>query len=305
MIQPRYIDQVRLLLQLLPAVFREKEFFLKGGTAINFFIRDIPRLSVDIDLVYGKVVDRTLSLAAISYGMENMAKTLRSQIPGCQIQEKKAGEYVVSLYVNSGTASVTLETNTILRGSVFPGQEREVSGALSQRLKIDMYVTAKTLSTPDLYGGKICASLDRQHPRDLFDIKILFENEGITSDIRKAFIVYLACHDRPMSELLAPKFLDMRKVFDSEFQGMTENPVSYQELVDVRERLVSTISKELTAQEREFLVSIKSNEPQWDLLGIDGIDKLPALQWKLTNIRKMPKEKHTSALEKLKKVLKF
>lgn len=89
MIQPRYIDQVRLLLQLLPAVFREKEFFLKGGTAINFFIRDIPRLSVDIDLVYGKVVDRTLSLAAISHGMENMAKTLRSQIPGFKSKKRR------------------------------------------------------------------------------------------------------------------------------------------------------------------------------------------------------------------------
>jgi predicted nucleotidyltransferase component of viral defense system len=303
MIKPRYLDQVRLLIQLLPAVFREKEFFLKGGTAINFFVRDIPRLSVDIDLVYGKVADRTTSLNAISTGMGSIAKTIRSQISGCQIQEKRAGEHIVSLYVNLGTASVTLETNTVLRGSVFPGQEREVSRALSQRFKIDMYVTAKTLSTPDLFGGKICAALDRQHPRDLFDIKILFENEGITSDIRKAFIVYLACHDRPMSELLAPKYLDMLRVFENEFKGMTEHPVTYEELLDVRERMVSTISKDLTEQERQFLVSIKSREPQWDLLGIDGIDKLPALQWKLTNIKKIPKEKHTSALEKLKKVL--
>jgi hypothetical protein len=92
-------------------------------------------------------------------------------------------------------------------------------------------------------------------------------------------------------------------VFDSEFQGMVENPVTYEELLDVREQLVSTISKDLTGQERQFLVSIKSGEPQWDLLGIDRIDKLPALQWKLTNIRKMPKEKHTSALVKLKRVL--
>ena len=84
---------------------------------------------------------------------------------------------------------------------------------------------------------------------------------------------------------------------------MTEHPVTYEELLDVRERMVSTISKDLTEQERQFLVSIKSREPQWDLLGIDGIDKLPALQWKLTNIKKIPKEKHTSALEKLKKVL--
>lgn len=126
---------------------------------------------------------------------------------------------------------VTIEMNTILRGSVFPGWVGEVNRALSQRIKIDLYVTANLLSIPDLYGGKICAALDRQHPRDLFDVKVLFENEGITNDIRKAFVVYLIGHDRPMAELLAPQCLDIRNVFENEFQGMTDVPVTLKELV--------------------------------------------------------------------------
>ncbi|MFB3079791.1 MAG: nucleotidyl transferase AbiEii/AbiGii toxin family protein, partial [Lysobacterales bacterium] len=68
----------------------------------------------------------------------------------------------------------------------------------------EISATANTLGVADLYGGKLCAALDRQHPRDIFDVKILMENEGITDEIRTAFVVYLASHDRPMSELLDP-----------------------------------------------------------------------------------------------------
>jgi predicted nucleotidyltransferase component of viral defense system len=303
MIDPRYKEQVRLLLQLLPAVFKENGFFLKGGTAINFFVRDVPRLSVDIDLVYGIVAERHESLSLISEGMERIVGRIRLQFPLCRIQEKRVNGFIVSLFVGIGSATVTIEMNTILRGFVFPCQEHEISRVLLQRLNIDLYVTANTLSNADLYGGKICAALDRQHPRDLFDIKILFDNEGITDDIRKAFIVYLASHDRPMAELLAPKRLDVYKLFESEFVGMTDIPLTYEELVSTREQLVSTLNRDLTSDERRFLFSIKMGEPEWNLLGIIGIEQLPALKWKLANIKRMPHSKHTSALEKLRETL--
>ena len=62
----RYLEQVKRMLQILPHVMGEKVFALKDGTAINFFIRDVPRLSVDIDLVYTPVQDRVISLLEIS-----------------------------------------------------------------------------------------------------------------------------------------------------------------------------------------------------------------------------------------------
>jgi predicted nucleotidyltransferase component of viral defense system len=303
MIRPLYLDQVRLLLQLLPVVFREKDFFLKGGTAINFFVRDVPRLSVDIDLAYGPIIDRASSLMAINAGMERIARDVRSRMPGCRIQEKRVSGSIVSLYVNSNAVTVKLEMNTILRGSVFPGQEREVSRAVSDRLNIDLYVTAHTFSTADLYAGKICAALDRQHPRDLFDLKILYEHEGLTPQIRKAFVVYCASSDRPMHELLSPKRVDMRHVFESEFSGMTDVPVTYEELESVRERLISDIVKSLSDAERKFLISMKQGTPKFGLLGIPGLENLPGLQWKISNVRKMDKARLENQLNKLKSVL--
>jgi predicted nucleotidyltransferase component of viral defense system len=303
MMEQMYIKQVQLLLHLLPTVSKVENFQLKGGTAINFFVRDIPRLSVDIDLVYGLISDRQTALAEINRGMELIAGTISSRYPSYRIQEKRVAGCLVTLYVTDGQAMVKLEINTILRGFVFPGEEREVSGLLSRQLGIDMFVTARILSLADLYGGKICAALDRQHPRDLFDIKILFEHEGFTDDIRRAFIIYLTGHDRPMSELLDPKRMDMRNVFESEFRGMTDYPIQFEELTNTFDVLLSTIRTVLTSDERQFLLSLKSGEPAWSLSGVEGVEHLPSLRWKLENVRRMPKEKHRIAFEKLKRTL--
>lgn len=82
-------------------------------------------------------------------------------------------------------------------------------------------LNVRVLSLEDTYGGKICAALDRQHPRDLFDIKLLLENEGLTEKIKKAFIVYLISHDRPIVEVLNPGLQDIKQIFENEFAGMT------------------------------------------------------------------------------------
>lgn len=44
----------------------------------------------------------------------------------------------------------------------------------------------------DLYGGKLHAALDRRHPRDLFDVRLLYQNEGLTDDLFRVFMVYVA-----------------------------------------------------------------------------------------------------------------
>jgi hypothetical protein len=145
--------------------------------------------------------------------------------------------------------------------------------------------------------------LDRQHPRDLFDVRLLLDNEGITDEIRKAFVVYLASHDRPMHELLDPKPKNIRRIFDNEFTGMTVDPVSYEDLINARETLVETLIRELTDGEREFLISLKAGQPKWNSIGINGIENLPAVQWKLMNIKKIGAKKQKELLEKLRRVL--
>jgi hypothetical protein len=124
----------------------------------------------------------------------------------------------------------------------------------------------RTLAAAEIYGGKICAALDRQHPRDLFDIKLLLEDEGLTDTIRKSFIVHLVSHDRPMAELLDPNFADLKTAFTADFEGMTLIKVSPEELEEARARLVKAVREGMTDKERRFILSVKKGDPDWELI---------------------------------------
>jgi len=298
-----FFRQAELLLRVLPLVNQEEVFALKGGTAINFFLRDLPRLSVDIDLTYLPINDRKAALSDIDKALLRISERVEKTIPGVRVFPKKDREFnlVTGLLVRRGDATIKVEPNSVLRGSVFPTETR----TLCQKAQdlFELSIEARTLSFGDLYGGKACAALDRQHPRDLYDIDMLFKNEGFTEKIRKAFIVYLVSHSRPMVELLNPHWGDLRPVFEREFQGMVIEPVTAEELRVVGERLVSRLREEMTEEERRFIVSVKEGEPQWNLLGVPGIENLPAVQWKLQNIRRMTPMKHGEALQKLRDLL--
>ena len=298
-----YFKQAQLMLRVMPHVAAEECFALKGGTAINFYVRDMPRLSVDIDLTYVPLEPRDTALANIGEALHRIAAGIRKTVPGSTVQERQARgvEHVSKLSVSTAEATIKIEPNLVLRGTVFPPVERELSQQAEALFEVS--ATASILAVPDLYGGKLCATLDRQHPRDIFDVKILMENEGITDEIRTAFVVYLASHDRPMSELLDPNKKDFRKIFEQDFAGMTTEEVTYDELVAVRESLIDTINETMMDTEKKFLLSIKQGEPDWDLMPVTGIDRLPAIQWKLLNIRKMKKEKHAESLQKLRTAL--
>lgn len=143
-----------------------------------------------------------------------------------------------------------------------------------------------TLSFEDLYGGKMCAALDRQHPRDLFDIKYLFDHEGLTEKVRKTFIAYLISHKRPLHEVLKPNEIDISRAYENEFSGMVNEHVPLKTLTDVRKKLISEINSGLTNEERQFLVGFQSTTPDWSLLDVD-IQNLPSVRWKLLNLEKL------------------
>jgi predicted nucleotidyltransferase component of viral defense system len=209
-----YRKQVALLLDVLPVVKQIDCFALKGGTALNLFIRDMPRLSVDIDLAYLPVEPREAFLSNFNNAMQTLAGNLEAADFNV-IKRYDKHNLLVKLDVANDAVNIKIEPNTVLRGSVFPtelqGLSEKVQETFLQQQKV------RLLSFADLYAGKICAALDRQHPRDLFDVKLLLENEGITDDIRQAFVIYLACSPRPMSELLAPNELDVRDIYNKEF----------------------------------------------------------------------------------------
>jgi len=297
-----YRRQVELLIRCLPEVEKQTCFALKGGTAINLFVRDMPRLSVDIDLVYLPVEPREQTLSNIENALNDIAADIVHRITGSVVNKLLSEARTVKLLVQHNGAQIKIEPNTVQRGTFFPVETHQLCQQATDEFELSTTVTM--ISSAELYGSKITAALDRQHARDLFDVKLLFDNEGLTEEIRKAFVIYLASHPRPMSELLSPNEKNIETEFKTQFQGMTVAPVELDELLVTRTALITSINEDLTRNEREFLLSVKKGEPVWSLMDIAGIDKLPAIQWKIQNIQKMDKGKHKEAYEKLESILK-
>jgi Uncharacterized conserved protein len=267
-----YFPQVDLLLQILPLVAREQDFALKGGTAINLFVRDLPRLSVDIDLVYLPLEPREEALSEINASLGRIANNAQKMIAGASVARSPRPD-APKLVVQAGATQVKIEPNAVLRGTVFPPEMRSITPAVEALF--GRFVAMPVVSLADLYGGKLVAALDRQHPRDLFDVMLLLADEGIGNDLRRAFVVYLACHGRTMAEVLVPTRKPIAEVFESQFAGMARIPVAVAELESAREALIRRIGDSLTVDERHFLLSVKRGEPDWSLLPIPHLAELP------------------------------
>lgn len=234
MISPAYRAQVELLLRLLPEVAREQVFALKGGTAINLFVRDMPRLSIDIDLTYLPFDERTVALREIAAALQRIKDRLDRGIPGVSIRvAAQSGGQEAKLTCRHQNSAVKIEVNTVLRGHLWPVRQLQLTPATQN--EFGMFAAAAVVSDAELYGGKICAALDRQHPRDLFDIQQLLDHEGLTDDVRLGFLVSLLSHTRPMHELLRRQFRDQRNLFDSHFAGMTITQYRYEDFEMTRE----------------------------------------------------------------------
>jgi len=297
----RYEAQVRLLIRCLPEISKHSCFALKGGTAINLFVRDMPRVSVDIDLTYLPLKPRDEALTEINDALLSMKHDIERRIPGSHVSGNRVQGYVAKLSVSTSDAIIKIEPNLILRGSTQPPISMDLCAAAQKHF--GSFVSVSTLSMADLYGGKICAALDRQHPRDLFDVKLLIEDTGIMPEIRRSFVVYLAGHNRPMNELLSPNLQDIRSLYDDQFMGMTRDEVPLPVLQQLQENLPGMLVQSLDDDEKQFLLSIKYGEPQWDRLGIENLEQFPALQWKLINIRKMKPAKRTAEFSRLQEIL--
>lgn len=285
----RYLDIVRLLIDAAPFVFTQKCFALKGGTAINLFLEDMPRLSVDIDLVFTDLEcpDRESALTAIEHALHEVAVLLQNKL-GVTVRPTMSGsDHESKLFISRGPVLLKVEVNHVFRGAVYP----LVTGSLSveAQRRFSRALSVPMLDPDELYASKIVAALDRQHPRDLFDVMLLFERGGITPRIRRAFTVYLAGHNRPIHELLAPHRKDIHVEFESDFAGMTTRDVAIEQLLEVREQLFQQLPSSLDDAERNFLLSVNQCELDGEILGLPGIKDLPAIKWKLINLQKLSK----------------
>jgi predicted nucleotidyltransferase component of viral defense system len=270
-----------------PFVFADGIFALKGGTAINLFVRDMPRLSVDLDLVFPDYsLPRSQALQRINEAVRLSAERLTAR--GFQtrtVVAPDAGE--TKLMVRRGSIEVKIEVNFVMRGTVHPVQMTSLTPMARELLLADLEIPVVSLE--DMYGGKLVAAMDRQHPRDLFDVMQLFKHEGITPAIRRAFVIYLASHNRPVHEVLFPSLRNIHQDFENNFRGMTTEPVELPELIATRERMISELQKGLEADERRFLLSLVANEPEWSSLGIAHAEQLPGIRWKMHNLEKLQK----------------
>ena len=295
-----YRRQVGLLLRTIPHIAREDCFALKGGTAINLFVRDLPRLSVDIDLTYVPVFSRSQSLGAIDKAMQRIAERIIKANPGVHVGQSRHDGAVTKLVVREKGIQIKIEVTPVLRGCVYQPQLQRVSPAVEAMFG---FAEMQVVSFADLYAGKIVAALDRQHPRDLFDIRDLLAHEGITDEIRTAFVVYLLSHTRPMFEVLSAQPKDIAQEFERTFQGMTTDPVELNGLLAARTELVATIVGQMPDKHRRFLISFEKGVPDWVLLGLRKIEKLPAVKWRQKNLDSITRNKRMELVTQLERVL--
>jgi Nucleotidyl transferase AbiEii toxin, Type IV TA system len=272
------------------------------GTAINLFIRDMPRLSVDLDLTYLPVADRETSLTAIDAAMRRISAGIAAGIRGARVDEvaPKGEARITRLNARADRVQIQIEVTPVLRGCVYDPQVRGISARVEEEFG---FAEIQVVSFPDLYAGKIVAALDRQHPRDLFDVRDLLANEGIGDELRRAFIVYLVSTNRPFAEILAPTRLDVAQEFARGFEGMTDTRVTIDDLIQAREQLIADIVGKMPEDHKKFLVSLKKGEPEWKRLGVDGAETLPAVRWRLENLAKIDRKNRDALIERLRKVL--
>ncbi len=286
----QYRNQVALLIQTLPYIAKEHIFALKGGTAINLFYRDMPRLSVDIDLTYTGFEARSEAILAIDQGLERIKSDINKSGIVVHAQGNPGN---LKLIVTNKDSSIKIEPNYTIRGYVYAPVVMSVRPVVETTFS---WAEISLASPPDVWGGKICAALDRQHPRDLFDIEELFEKNSFNEKITTGFVAMLLSHNKPIHELIDPIIKNQKTVFDKEFLGMTDRPYSYDDHCGNMEKLIRLVQNSLIPYQ-SFLHDFISLSKEVDENIIPNGSRLPAIQWKQKNLMHL-KETNIKKYEK-------
>ncbi len=298
----RYTDRVRLLVEILPVLTLEPRFALKGGTAINLFEHDLPRLSVDIDLAWLPVHDYAEDARLIDAALRRLADALRARPLQLHVQTSAGeGGAVTRLVASRGRARVQIETTPVMRGTVHPVRTMIVRPRVEEAFG---FAEVQVLAFADLYAGKLAAALSRQHPRDLFDVGLLLEDERADAGLWRTFLVYLTCSPKPAWEMLAPRVpADFEATFEAHFKGMTSEPVSVTALLESRERLLARMARWLDGPSRAFLRSVEEEQPDFGLIGLAHAAELPGVRRKLHNLSRRTAVKRAADRRQLDETL--
>lgn len=278
-----YINSVRLLLDVAPDVFREDVFALKGGTAINLFLHDMPRLSVDLDLVHtDHQPGRDETLQRIGSALEATRSRLEARGMRC---ERGSSAEETKLFIERDRIRIKIEANHVFRGTVLPVAPRPLAETAQDTFFTD--IALPVLHPDELYGSKLVAAMDRQHPRDLFDVLKLYSDGGLTPGIVECFVCYLVGHNRPVHEVLFANQIDISQAYQNEFIGMPRDSVALDDLLEIRNRLFGDLPAALSDSQRDFLLGLVRGEPDWSLMACPHLGEMPAIRWKLSNLERL------------------
>ena len=281
----QYIDTVRLLLAVAPVIFESPRFALKGGTALNLFVHDLPRLSVDIDVVFtDHVMEREAALIAIGDDLQTAKAKLERMGYSAMIRKTQKGDEA-KLLVADQASQIKVEVNFVFRGTLLSVTQRALVSSARDRFTTAMELPV--LAIPELYGSKLVAALDRQHPRDWFDVAAMIDGFDIDAEMVDCFVSYLAGHNRPVHEVLFSNDLPLDEIFNTDFVGMTAAEIPLRHLIETRQHIRQELPKVLTDAHRRFLLSFVRAEPDWTLMPFDHLKDLPAIRWKLLNLEKL------------------
>lgn len=292
----RYADRLRLLVETLPTIAQETRFALKGGTAINLFEDDLPRLSVDIDLTWLPVGDFDADLHHIGVALGTLADKLAS--PPLRLEVRRSGsEGTTRLLASRGRARIQIETTPVMRGTVHQVRRMQVQPGVERHFG---FVEMQVLDFNDLYAGKLAATLSRQHPRDLFDMGRLLDRSGMDERLWRTFLVYLTCSPKPAAEMLAPSEpTEFAKVFESQFKGMTAEPITVAALLDSRQRLLARVTELMDEPSLAFLLSVEREAPDFHLIDLPQAADLPGVRRKVQNLARRTSAKREADYRQL------
>ena len=299
-----YKKQVSLLIDILLEIAKEDNFALHGGTAINLFHLNMPRFSIDIDLTFIPFSNRRNDdLKEIMLSLDLIKRRLSTKFPSIKFEDEKRAKETLKLLCTKDNATVKVEVNQINRGLIAEPCTKIICSQAEE--KFNRFCEIKTVSVGQLWGGKIIAALERQHPRDIFDVKNMLQKFSFTEEIKQGFLFFLLCGKRPIDEILNPNFINQKVIFESQFTGMTNEKFTYDEFEIIREKLILLLRKSLTDKEKDFLISFAAGNPNW--IEFD-YSNYPGIKWKQLNIKKLKQEnpvKFCESLKKLEDILNF
>lgn len=290
-----YAQKVELLLRLIPIVMEEGVFAVHGGTAINLFLKNLPRYSVDINLTYIPLSDRNASLDDINLHLQSICNKAKKAFKGMHIVPNYSTCKLLCEYRGK---QVKVEVNQTKRGLV-GGNAVTIPLSDKAQEEFGLYCEANIVPLTQLYGGKIAAALSRQHPRDLFDVRHM---DIPLADCREGLIFCLLGSDRPIHESFAPRLIDQREAMVNQFKGMTDIPFTYDKFEATRSKLIADVNQLMNEADKRFLISFELGNPQWEGYEFEYFKDYPSVKWKQLNLEKLAKQNPKKLEEEAKKL---